>query len=226
MELSRVAIALITKQYPKLKEGYKVKLPSRRRAIEIDWKEVDLAEDSYVMQIFPTSSLPQTPAARKQFVTELEAKGMISKPVAKRLLGFPDIDAEMDLGNAAIDDVDATISAILDDEKPVLRAPEPFQNLELLLERTLANYLFARHFEDIEPERLEMLRTLAEMTSNMLMMAQPQPAPMGPPGMPPGAPPAGPPGLPAGAPPIGNLNIAAPQVNMPTAPAVPPLVAA
>lgn len=225
MDLVRVSIALIKTQYPeKLGSGYKVRLPSRRRAIEIDWKEVDLDEESYVMQMFPTSSLPQTPAARKQFVKELEADGMVSKTVAKRLLGFPDIEAEMDLGNAALDDVDATISAILDEPKPKLMPPEPYQNLELLLERTMANYLFVRHFEDIEPERLEMLRTLADMTSKML---EPPPAPPmpGPGAMPAGAPmpPAGP-AMPPPAP-IGNVNISGPEVNMPVAPAVPPLVA-
>lgn len=218
-DLVKVAIALIKTQYPKLANGYKVRLPSRRRAIEIDFKEIDLDEESYVMQMFPTSSLPQTPGARKQFVKELEADGMISKAVAKRLLGFPDVEAEMDLGNAALDDVDATISAILDEPKPKLMPPEPYQNLELLLERTMANYLFARHFEDIEPERLEMLRTLADMTSKMLE----------PPAPPPGAMPAGPPGMPAmpPAPPVQmpNINVSGPQVNMPAAPAVPPLVA-
>lgn len=226
MDMVRIAIALIKTQYPeKLGKGYKVKLPSRRRAIEIDFKEVDLDEESYVMQMFPTSSLPQTPAARKQFVKELEADGMVSKTVAKRLLGFPDIEAEMDLGNAALDDVDATISAILDEPKPKLMPPEPYQNLELLLERTMANYLFVRHFEDIEPERLEMLRTLADMTSKMLE-PPPQPAMPAGPGMPAPMPGAMPPGAPAPmVPPVGNVNISGPEVNMPATPAVPPLVA-
>jgi hypothetical protein len=52
---------------------------------------------------------------------------MITATVAKRLLGFPDVEAEMDLGNAALDDVDATISAILDDDEPVLHPPEPLR---------------------------------------------------------------------------------------------------
>lgn len=196
LECARITIELVTKQYPELKTGYKVKLPGRRRAEEVDWKDIDLDANSYVMQMMSASSLPQTPGARKQFVKELQADGMISPAVAKRLLGFPDVEAEMDLGNAALDDADATISAILDDEEPVLHPPEPFQNLQLLVERGISNYLFARHFKDIEPERLDMLRSLIEMAANMLAESMAPPMPMGAPaGAPPmpgaGAPPAG-----------------------------------
>lgn len=222
MDLVQVAIALITKQYPSLRKGYSVRVPGRRRAIEVDWKDIDLDEESYIMQMYPASSLPQTPAARKQFVKELEADGMISKAVAKRLLGFPDVEAEMDLGNAALDDVDATISAILDDDKPKLHPPEPFQNLELLVERGLANYLFARHFEDIEPERLEMLRSLIDMTTRLMeeQMKSKVP-PMPPPGPAPGGPPPGP----APAPGVGTVNISGGDVNVPPQPVAAPLVA-
>lgn len=216
MDLALVAIRLITKQYPELQKSYKVKVPGRRKAYEVDWKDINLDEENFVMQVFPASSLPQTPAARKQFVKELEADGMISKAVAMRLLDFPDVDSEMDLGNAAIDDVDATISSILDEDKPKLLAPEPYQNLQLLLQRTLANYLFCRHFEDIEQERVDMLRSLIDMTTKLLTPEQLSTMPPGPPQMP---------GAPAPALPSNNINVSGPQVNMPPAPAVPPLVA-
>jgi hypothetical protein len=220
LECARVIIALVRNQYPDLQDGYKVKLPGRRYAVEVDWKEIDLDEDSYVMQMLSASSLPNTPGARKQFVKELQADGMISPTVAKRLLGFPDVEAEMDLGNAALDDADATISAILDDEEPELHPPEPFQNLELLLERAQANYLFARHFKDIEVERLEMLRSLMEMTANLLA---PDPAAMGAPPMAPGAMPGAAPG---GVPMPGPTNISNVMNAAPPVPAVAPLLQA
>lgn len=216
LECARIAIELITIQYPELKKGYKVKVTGRRRAEVVEWKDVDLDADSYVMQMLSASSLPNTPGARKQFVKELQADGMITQTVAKRLLGFPDVEAEMDLGNAALDDVDATISAILDDDDPVLHPPEPFQNLQLLVERGISNYLFARHFKDIEPERLDMLRSLIEMAANMLADSMTPPAPMPGPAMPaPG------PAMPApGAQITNTMNAAAPV------PAVAPQLAA
>ena len=231
LECARISIELITKQYPQMQNGYKVKVSGRRRAEEVDWKDIELDSDSYVMQMLSASSLPNTPGARKQFVKELQADGMITATVAKRLLGFPDVEAEMDLGNAALDDCDATISAILDDDEPELHPPEPFQNLQLLVERGISNYLFARHFKDIEPERLDMLRSLIEMASNMLAESMaPPPMPMGMPGAP-GAPMGLPPmqgaggaGMPGG--PGGPTNITNTMNAAAPVPAVAPLIAA
>ncbi len=205
-------------------DGYKSRVPGRRTVQEIDWKDIKLARDAYVMQMFPVSSLPQTPAARYAKVKEMQQDGMISKPVAQRLLEFPDIEAEMNLGNAAIDDVDATISAILDDDKPEIMPVEPFQNLDLMIERATAAYLFARHFPDIEENRLSLLRQLIQNAASMKAgMTQPAAPPMGAPGMapPPGAmPPPGPAPMPGAN--VGNVNInAAP----PVAPLTPPVVA-
>ena len=206
-------------------DGYKVKMPGRRTTTEIDWKDIQLARNAYVMQMFPVSSLPQTPAARYAKVKEMQQDGMISKAVAQRLLEFPDIEAEMNLGNAAIDDVDATIAAILDAAKPEMLPIEPYQNLDLLIERATAAYLFARHFPDIEETRLAYLRQLIDnAASTKANLMAPPPAPGAMPGAPPmGAmpPPAtGPMPMPGAN--VGNVNInAAP----PVAPLTPPVVA-
>jgi hypothetical protein len=206
-------------------DGYKTKMPGRRTTTEIDWQDIQLAKDAYVMQMFPVSSLPQTPSARYAKVKEMQQDGMISKPVAQRLLEFPDIEAEMNLGNAAIDDVDATISKILDDAKPELEPVEPFQNIDLLIERATASYLFAKHFPDIEEERLSMLRTLISSASqtkaNLMAPPAPPPGAMGPPGM--GAPPPPMPGpMPMPGANVGNVNI---NASPPVAPLTPPVVA-
>lgn len=219
MELS---IDLITKQYGW--KGYKVLVPGRRDLLEVDWAKIDLDRDSYVMQMWPTSSLPGTPAARLQRVEELRSKGYITDAQAKRLLEFPDIEAEMHLANAIIDDADATISAILDDEEPKLMPLEPYQNLDMIIERANASYLWARHRHCPE-DRLTLLRNLIDTaTAQKAAMLTPPPMPGMPPGapgaMPPGAPPGMPPGAPSGAPVINNTMNAAPP-----APAVPPLVA-
>jgi hypothetical protein len=157
--------------------GYKVKVPSRRFTMEIDWADIDLDRDSYVMQMFPVSSLPQTPGAKYQRVEEMRRDGYVDMATARRLMDMPDIEAEEDLGNAAMDDVDATIGYVLDEDKPKLYPPEPYQNLQLLLMRTNAAYLFAKH-HGCDEERLQMLRDLMDMTSKMLV-PPPQPtAPM------------------------------------------------
>jgi hypothetical protein len=222
LDYAALCLKLISKQYGD--KGYRIRMPSKRYVIEVDWKDINLDEDSYIMQMFPTSSLPQTPAARYAKVKEMRQDGFISDAVAKRLLEFPDIEAEMSLGNAAIDDADAVISAVLDNEKPEMLPIEPYEDLELIIERATASYLFARHFKDIEPERLDMLRQLID---NAAAMLAPPPAAMSAgPGMPAGPemPMPTPPPAPGGgmAANVGNVNInAAP----PVAPVTPPVIA-
>lgn len=215
LDFCETSIELITKQFGW--SGYKVKMPSRRNAIEVDWADIDLKPESYIMQMFPVSSLPQTPAAKLQRVQELMQGGFIDQTIAKRLLDFPDVDAEMHLGNAALDDADSVISAILDEETPKLMPLEPYQNIDLIIERAIASYLYARHFPDIEQERLTMLRTLIDTATAMkAALVAPPPAPPGPVPSP-----AGPGAGAVSGPPINNTN----TVNIPQPPAVPPVIA-
>ena len=174
LDYAATSLELITKQWGH--KGYKIKTPSKRYIIEVDWRDINLDEDSYVMQMFPVSSLPQTPAAKYAKVKEMMMDGFIDKPVAQRLLEFPDIDAEQNLGNAAIDDVDATISAVMDEKVPELRPIEIYQNAQLLQSRATAAYLYGRH-HGAEEERLDMLRQLIDQAT--MILAPPMDMPMG-----------------------------------------------
>lgn len=213
LEFAELAIELMESRKG---HGYKVKVPGRRKAEEVDFADVDLDRDSYVIQMFPVSSLPQTPSARYQRVKEMLADGFVTPPVAKRLLDFPDLEAEGHLGNAALDDADATISAILDEDVPKYEGLEPYQDFKLLLERAVAAYLFARH-NNCEEERLEMLQLLInDASSEVAKLSAPPPGPeMGAPA------PAAPPMLPS--PVGGDLNVNVSGAG--PAPAVPPVVA-
>lgn len=221
MECAEVYLMLVRMYKPK---GYKVRMPNKRFVIELDWVDIGLAEDAYVVQVFPVSSLPQTPAARYQKVTELMQDGFIDKPTAQRLLEFPDLEAEGNLGNAAIDDADAVIGEILDNETPKLIPLEPYQNIDLIISRGTAAYLYARH-HGAEEERLAMLRDLidsaTQMKADMTQASLPPPMPgAGAPGMPPGGP-----GIP-GAPQAGLPISPSPGPMGPgPAPTVPPVIA-
>lgn len=214
MDCAKLALTLIREQFGH--KGYLIRLPSKRFVIEMDWKDINLDADSYVMQCFPTSSLPQNPGARYQKVKEMMQDGFIDKPVAQRLLEFPDIDAESNLANAAIDDVDATISKVLDDETPTLLPIEPYQNLALMVERCTAALLYARQ-HGCDAQRLEMLETLLNQATAKVVSVQ---------SAMPGAPPPGD-GMPmpaaaGGGPQMGdlNVNVGAPQAS----PMAPPVV--
>ena len=213
LDFADLSIDLITRQYGWT--SYKVLVPGRRDLLEVDWAQVNLDRDAYVMQMFPTSSLPQTPSARYQKVKEMMQDGFIDKPVAQRLLEFPDIEAESNLGNAIIDDCDATISAILDDEGPTLQPLEPYQNLDLIIQRATAAYLYARH-RDCPEERLRLLRNLIDNATKQKSLMMAPPAPAMPPG---GAPPMGAP------PPMGGTQVNnTMNVPPPIVPTVPPVI--
>lgn len=220
MDYASLSIKLITKQYGWAQ--YKVKVPTRRFLLEIDWARIDLEEDAFVMQMFPVSSLPQTPSARYQRVQEMLQDGMIDKAVAQRLLDYPDLESETNLANAIIDDADATISKILDDEEPELMPLEPYQNLDMIISRANSAYLYARHHK-CDEQRLQMLRDLIDSATaqKAMLLAPPVPPPMaGAPG--PGMPPLpGPPGTGNIGANVGNINV---NAQAPIAPAVPPAV--
>ncbi len=138
------------------REGdYEVRAVSKNSIDIIKWSEVNLPEDCYVMQIFPASSLPTAPAARKDSVMDLIQIGLVTDlGEARRLLDMPDLEASNSVATAEIDDVDLTIEDIV--ERGEFRPPEPIQNLDMAIQRASAQYLRLRH-SDIDQERLAML---------------------------------------------------------------------
>lgn len=122
---------------------------------EVKWSEVDMERDSYVIRVFPSSSLPTTPSSRLAFVQDLLQLQLVAPDVAKRLLDFPDLDAEMSLDRAVSDNVDAAVESMLDDGRYV--PPEPFIDLVLALKRVQMHYNKAQT-DGVPEERLRLLR--------------------------------------------------------------------
>lgn len=144
--------------------NYRVRVPSKQFCKFVSWKDVKLKDDDFIIQMFPVSSLPSHPSARLQRVNELVAGGYIDLPTAKRLLEFPDIEAEQNLANAVLDDVDACISKILDDPSPEVPPIEKYQDTTLIVSRATSAYLYAKH-HGCDEERLELLRAYIDMAS-------------------------------------------------------------
>jgi hypothetical protein len=169
-------------------KNYKVRSVGRRSIDIVDLKDLDVSRDAFVMKMWPSSTLPATPAARLQRVQEYLQSGFIGKEEAIRLLDLPDIEAETQLSYAALDDVDYTIDAILTRETPEIIPPDAHTNLPLLVQRATAQYLRAKHQEGIPPERLDMLLDLIDMATAAAEAQMAPPPGAAPPGAPPGAP--------------------------------------
>lgn len=159
----------------------------------IKWSEVAVDTDDFIMQMFPSSSLPSTPAGKLQYVQELVNTGYIEKEFALKLLDFPDLESYTDLVNAPLDDLLNNIQEIMDgDYSP----PEPYQDLNLGIKLFQSAYLKARRLKapDNVLENLRTWMSTAEaMLSESTMQQQAQVAPQQPPQPPQSTPPALPP---------------------------------
>jgi hypothetical protein len=99
----------------------------------IDFSKVDLDRDSYVLKVYPTNMLPQTPAGRLSTVQEMLTAGFIDPKEAMSLLDFPDLEQSQSLMRASRDLVDRDIEMILDGKEIEAR---PWQDLQMALQRT------------------------------------------------------------------------------------------
>jgi hypothetical protein len=175
MDMSRIAISVARRTYEKHGK-FSVKVPGKRFIEEINWKDVDLDNDEFSLQVYPVSKLPNDPEGRLATIQEMMQSGLVSPEVGRRLLDYPDLDGEEALANSSLD----YLNKILDDmvEGGEFTAPEPFD--DLVQARKLALEFYARaKFNKIAEDRLEMLRRFIKQIDTL---TQPAPPPV--PGMP------------------------------------------
>jgi len=149
-------------------ENFSVKVKGKKFIETIKWSEVDMAEDKYLMDVFPTSSLSNTPAGRLQDVQELLTAGFITKEDGMKLLDFPDLESTMSLLNAGVEDIERMIELMID--KGQYETPEPYQNLEMGIKKCQQAYLKFKS-QGAPDSRLELLRRWMEDAQGLLMKA-------------------------------------------------------
>lgn len=163
---------------------YQVTAQSKKFIESIKWSEVGIEDNEFIMQMFPVSMLPHTPAGRLAFVQELISANFVPQEYGLKLLDFPDLEGFANLATAAIDDIMSALEDIL--VKGEYNPPEPFQDLGTGLKIFQSAYLRSRA-EKVSEDKLEMLRLWIESAQAILVASQPAPMPIEE-----GAPPAGP----------------------------------
>lgn len=197
-QLARQFIRLAKELDGETDGGYKLRAPGRgKQSVTLDWKGVAIDEDGFLIQVWPESVLPATPAARTQHVQALSDAGWISREEARRMLRFPDLEAEDDLATADEDNLHRQLADMLEDGKPVM--PEPYQNLTRAV--TLGQQAILRAQADrVDEEHVDRVREFVAAAAELLKRAAPPPPPPAQPAAPGsmmGAPPpAAPPGMP------------------------------
>ena len=154
-----------------------VKVPGKRFIETIDWKEVDLPEDDYHLQVYPVSKLPNDPEGRLATIQEMMGAGLLTPEAGKRLLDYPDLEAEENLANASTDYLHKILDEIVDSGK--YTAPEPFDKLDKARELALEYYAQGK-LNNMPEDRLVLLRKFLEQLDLLAQLAMPPaPAPMG-----------------------------------------------
>lgn len=107
-------------------------------------RDVDLEEDSYVVQSWPTSLLPKTPSAKLQRVIELATNQIFDKAQVLKLLDLPDTSAEERLLLSPREAAEAQIQHILECDDPRgptgYIPPGDFQDLAYSMSRAQQEY--------------------------------------------------------------------------------------
>lgn len=148
---------------------FSVQVPGKKFIETIDWKDIDLEDDEYVMKIFPVSSLPQDPSGRLQTIQEYVQAGFITPRAARRLLDFPDLEQVEDLQNSEEDYLNMILEKIVDEG--IYTAPEPQDDPQLARELALEYYSQGK-LNNLEEDKLDLLRTFIKQLDVFNAQAQ------------------------------------------------------
>lgn len=186
VDLASITISLARDAYGE-KESYIVKVPGKSFIETIDWKDVHMHEDAYVLKCYPVSALPNEPAGRLQTIQELMQAGLIDPEAGRRLLDYPDLDAEEELNNAPQNYLHEILDKIVDEG--VLTAPEPFDDLQRAHKLALEYYAKYK-CAGLEEAKLDLFRRFIDQIEMLTAAAivppqQPQPQPQAQPQTPP-----------------------------------------
>ncbi len=163
-----------------------VKVPGLDFIRTIDWKDVNMAKDQYLLQAFPTSLLPKSPAGQIESIQELIQSGFMPQDVALSQLRIPNLNAWIKEKTASRDNINSLISRIRDKKK--YRGPNGVADIDLCVQMAMSAWLQSDTDDEADPVVTEfLLRFLNEALELQAKKNMPPPAPPGaPPG--PGAP--------------------------------------
>jgi hypothetical protein len=142
---------------------------------QIDWKDVDLDRDRYVMQISASSVLNMTPAARKDKLAFWLDRQLITPAQFKAWSGEPDLEAMAQLEAASHEAIMADIDDMLDGATD--RGPDPHMDLGYCIGVVNSTYLHIRSLR--APESVQQIfRTWLLTAEALVNQPVPGPAPM------------------------------------------------
>lgn len=207
-------------------KNFMVTWPGKTLMRQVKWRDADTEDDEFSVTVAPSSSLPHDPAGRQEMVQTMYGSGLISQETAKGLIGWPDLDSELNVENAEYEYVDQLIERYLDADEETwsdgdYEAPEGFIMNKMQALRRFSSAWFRARIDqrtlstDEEKAKAEFsIKLLVRWIRELDKLMNP-PAPPAPPGAPPMGVPPTPPGVPAMLP--ANQNMPMDQLPLPPA---------
>lgn len=147
----------------------------------IDWKNVNLADEKFVVQLQPSSILPETKSGKIQYAMDLLQMGAISTVEFRDILEIPDLESSAKLERAPREYIKKIIDDILDTGK--ITEPDAHDNLEFALQYAIQSLNLAR-IKEVPQNRIDALEDYISRVSDLLNPPTPEAAPLPMPGMP------------------------------------------
>lgn len=148
----------------------RAKAPGSKFLETIDWSDIDMQDDQYIMQVFPVSSLPSDPAGRLATIQEYAQAGYLDPRTARKLADFPDLDQVETLANAAEERILQALDKIIDDG--VYTSPDIYMDLSLAKQITL-QYYNQYITQGLEQNKVEMLENFLKEATDLLVPEMP-----------------------------------------------------
>lgn len=105
------------------------------------WSEVQTADDDYELCVYPTSSLPPSPAGQLDTVTDWINTQYVTPEVGMMLLGMPDTQAYTDEATADRTYIEWQVEKLMDGKRVI---PDQYCNLSLAADLSRRHYLIAK----------------------------------------------------------------------------------
>lgn len=137
---------------------------------KITYADIDLDEEEYVIQPFVTSTLPELPEGKLEWVERMNAMGLLPPQEYLNLLGMPDTDKYRELNTADESFVSKQIADILDGKRVY---PDPAQDADYAIEYTRKSLLLYKN-KGLREEEIKNLELFLNSLYNIKITSDAQ----------------------------------------------------
>lgn len=155
---------------------YTTVYPGKDGTREVDFKNIKMLDDNYVIQCFEESSLPKDPAGRQAKLSEMLAAGEITNQEFRRLSNFPDLEQSDRLAAALEERILHALDEIVENGSKNYQeiAPDNFILDPSDLATTLCvNYINLYATQNLEEEKMQVLRNWFTQVQSLKAAANP-----------------------------------------------------